>query len=301
VDRVASGSPCLRGSRARSNSPQAGERPLKPSGQRSSERADPAPPARHDSPSNAAGRPPSDGLSIRTAAAPGAVECPGLGYLVANIDPRPAPRVVRYPFAPREMLPRALFQLLIIVLMAPGVASGQGTPGTGSDHEVGAAVSVRAGATWIGGRSIPIAGISGTLRLSPQFELGGEGVLTLGTARVSPGDSADRSEIRMGYGGLLVRWRPAGGLPGVRWGGSFLLGSGAARIRSPLVDADIAARSYFFIEPSVHLLLLQDRIVRISLDGGYRVTFGPDALPGVSGEEFRAPVLSLGLQWIRDP
>lgn len=171
----------------------------------------------------------------------------------------------------------------------------------GSEGEVGAAVSLRAGATWLGSRLLPVAALSGTLRLSSRLEIGGEGVIGLDAIRLSPEDSPDRSELTSGYGGVLIRWRPAGDVPGVRLGGSILLGAGTARIRSPLAEATIVSENYFVLEPRVDVLVRQDRPVRFSASAGYRIATGADDLPGIRVSELRGPALSLAVQLVRDP
>jgi len=199
------------------------------------------------------------------------------------------------------MLRRISWILMLLALRPPGLQAQASSPGTGNDAEVGAALSARSGVTWIGSQGVPILALAGVVRLSQHLELGGEGVLLVRSVRVSPEGSPDASELRSGYGGLILRWKPAGNLPGARWGGSLLLGSGTARVRSRLVEADLASQNFLFLEPSVHLLLRQDRTVRLSADAGYRITFGADSLPGLGPGEFRAPMLSLTVQVVRDP
>jgi hypothetical protein len=162
-------------------------------------------------------------------------------------------------------------------------------------------MSVRAGVTWLGGHALPIASLAGTLRLSSRVELGGQGVFTIRPVRISPPDSPDRPELSTGYGGLLVRWKPAGSAPGLRWGGSLHVGAGTARIRSPLADAELASENFFFFEPAIHVLFRQDHTVRGSLDAGYRVTLGARAVPWLPGSKFRGPSVGVGLQIVRDP
>ncbi|MSR22101.1 MAG: hypothetical protein EXR92_00930, partial [Gemmatimonadetes bacterium] len=144
--------------------------------------------------------------------------------------------------------------------LLPGSALAQAGPGIGAEA-VGAALSARAGATWFGSHVLPVGSFAGTLRLSPFLELGAEGVFTLRPARISPPGSPDRTELSTGYGGLLLRWRPAGGVPGVRWGTSVQLGAGTVRIRSPLTAAELASENFYFLEPGLHLLFHQDRRV----------------------------------------
>ena len=131
--------------------------------------------------------------------------------------------------------------VLVLLLAGPGYAAGQTQPALGEDGEVGAAISVRSGVTWLSNQPLPIAAVTGTLRFSTRLEIGGEGIIGLGAIRLSPEGSPDRSELETGYGGVLVRWRPAGDVPGLRWAGGLLIGAGSARIQSPLADATIVS------------------------------------------------------------
>ena len=200
---------------------------------------------------------------------------------------------------PRSIAPSGAVLALLIV--GPAWLAGQSQPSLGEDGEVGATFSLRSGVTWVSDGALPIAAVSGTLRLSTTMELGGEAVLGLGAIRLSPKDAPDRSELDTGYGGLLVRWRPAGDLPGLRWGGGLLLGAGSARIRSPLATATIVSENYFLIEPRFNLLARQDRSIRFAAEAGYRITLGFDAQPGIRLTELRGPALSLAAQYVRDP
>ena len=191
--------------------------------------------------------------------------------------------------------------VLVLLLAGPGYAAGQTQPALGEDGEVGAAISVRSGVTWLSNQPLPIAAVTGTLRFSTRLEIGGEGVIGLGAIRLSPEGSPDRSELETGYGGVLVRWRPAGDVPGLRWAGGLLIGAGSAQIQSPLADATIVSENYFLIEPRFSLLVRQDHRLRFSAEGGYRMALGVDPLPGIRVTELRGPTLSLAAQYVRDP
>ena len=191
--------------------------------------------------------------------------------------------------------------VLAFLFLGPGTAAGQTQPALGQDGEVGAALSVRTGVTWLSNRPLPIVAVAGTLRLSTTFELGGEGVVGVGAVRLSPADSPDRSKMETGYGGILVRWRPAGDAPGLRWAGGLLLGAGRAQIESPLTSAPVVSENYFLIEPRFDLLLSQDRPLRVYAETGYRIALGADPLPGIRVTELRGPTLSLAAQYVLDP
>lgn len=201
-------------------------------------------------------------------------------------------------------MPRSLAVLMIlpaILARWPTCAEGQSGPGLGEENEVGFAVAARFGVSWFGSRALPVAAVAGTLRFSPALEVGGEGVIGLSAIRLSPEDSPVRSELTSGYGGILIRWRPSGDVPGVHWGGGILLGAGTARIRSPLAEGFIATENYLLLEPRVELLVRQDHALRFSAAAGYRITSGTEALPGIGATELRGFTLSAAIQLVRDP
>lgn len=194
-----------------------------------------------------------------------------------------------------------LLTSLLLLAVRPASVEAQAGPALGEEGEVGFAISARVGVDWLGSRALPVLGIAGTLRFSQTLEVGGEGVIGLGAIRLSPESSPDRSELTSGYGGVLIRWRPAGDVPGVHWGGGVLLGAGTARIRSPLTEGFIVTENYLVLEPRVELLVRQDRTLRFSAASGYRITSGADALPGIGVAELRGFTLTAAIQFVRDP
>ena len=191
--------------------------------------------------------------------------------------------------------------VLVPLLIAPTTVSGQVEPSLGDEGEVGAAVSLRAGVTWVSRRSLPIVGLGGTLRFSPSVELGGEAVLGIGAVRLPPEESPEGFEMENSYGGAILRWRPAGDMGGLRWGWGLLLGAGSARIRSRHSEGPLVSENYFLVEPRVDLLVRQDRSFRFMAEGGYRIPLDSDPLPGVQPSELRGPSFSVAVQYVRDP
>ena len=191
--------------------------------------------------------------------------------------------------------------VLLVLAATPIASAGQSEPGLGEAERVGAALTIRAGGSWMSNEPLPVAALAGTLRLSPTFELGGEGVISLQTAKLTPGESPNRSEIGTGYGGVLLRWRPAGDVPGIRWAGGLLLGAGAARIRSPLSGSPVITENYFLIEPRIQLGAAQDRSIRFHGEAGYRIALTADPPAGIRATELRGATVSLAIQYVRDP
>ncbi len=185
----------------------------------------------------------------------------------------------------------------------PGVLAAQTGPGLGSEARVGAALSVRTGATWVDGEATPLGALGGTLRLSSQMELGGEAVATLRPTRLESEERPEVSEISLGYAGLLLRWTAEEGASSLpfRWRTSLHLGAGRARVSSPVVDAEVTSENFFFTEPGIQLLFRQDRSVRLSLEAAYRLSTETERLPELGPEGTRGPSLSLALQLVHDP
>ncbi len=191
--------------------------------------------------------------------------------------------------------------ILLVLAVFPVVSAAQSEPGLGGEERVGAALTIRAGVSWLSSEPLPVAALAGTLRLSTTFELGGEGIIGLRRVRLTPGQSPNRSEIGTGYGGILLRWRPAGDVPGIRWAGGLLLGAGAARIRSPLSGAPVITENYLLIEPRVQLGVAQDRPIRFHGEAAYRIALTADPPAGIGATELRGATLSLAVQYVRDP
>jgi hypothetical protein len=191
--------------------------------------------------------------------------------------------------------------LLLFILHAPVCLGAQTLPGLGADAEVGAAIEVRAGATWVGQHTIPTLALGGLLRLSPHVEVGAEALISLRRARLHRDGSPGSEELAIGQAGAVLRWRPAGDLGGFRWAGSIALGAGNARIQSSMVNETLTSENFIVFEPRVHLLARQDSQVRLSLDGGYRMTAGAAPLPGLPATALRGPTLSATIQVVRDP
>lgn len=201
------------------------------------------------------------------------------------------------------MFPNVVIVVLsVIFALVPGPGAAQaGGPGLGNEAEVGASVSIQPGVTWLGGQVVPFVAMAATLRLSRRVELGGRGVLAVRSVRGPDVEAVEPRRVTTSYGGMLLRWRPAGDVPGVRWGSSLHMGAGTARIRPFLTGAEDASENFLFLEPGVQLLIRQAHNVRFSLDGSYRVTFGDRAISNMLDGHVRGPVLAASIQFVRDP
>ncbi len=201
-------------------------------------------------------------------------------------------------------MPRTLPALasLLLLTLCPATIHAQG-PGLGSENRVGAAVSLRAGATWVDGGPTPIGSLSATLRLSRQFEVGGEAAMTLRPTLLDSEESSDAPELSLGYGGLLLRWTSEEGTPSpsFRWRAGLLLGAGSARLESVVLDHEVASENFLFAEPEIALLLSQDRNIRLSIEGRYRLASATARLSELGPQGVRGASLTLGVQFVHDP
>lgn len=195
---------------------------------------------------------------------------------------------------------RAALLAIVLGLVAWDL-SAQTQPALGSDGEVGAVFSLRSGVSTAADRVVPLLGMGFGLRLSSSFQLGGEGLMGLRTIRVSAEDSPDRSELTLGYGGvsLIYRFASDPGITGLH--GGVLLGAGTARIRSSLADAEVGTDNFGIMEPFLEYRLRLRSPLGAAIGVGYRFTPGSDSLPGVPAGELSGPVLSIGLQLMRNP
>jgi len=182
-----------------------------------------------------------------------------------------------------------------------GPALAQGPPGIGPDADVTGALAIRTGMVRVGSGLLPELGFGGSLRLSPHVELGAEVVFSLRAVAIPSHNSAAPGSLQLSHTGATLRWRPAGDAPGVRWGGSILFGAGTARVRSPPSPPEVDHKNFLLLEPRVHILFLQDRRIRGSVDGGYRLSFGATTLPGIPATELRGPTASVSLQYVPRP
>ena len=170
-------------------------------------------------------------------------------------------------------------------------------PGLGADSWVGGILSVGAGTTMAAGAALGLVSARIQLQLSPSVRLGAEGITSIGGVRTSPDTSPDRSELRLGYGGLRAEVNPAGS----PWSGSLLLAAAVARVRSPLLQADLASRNFLLAEPGLQRSLGHMGPLRLRASASARLPFGSPSLPGVRSGDLLGATLGLNLEWIRAP
>lgn len=193
--------------------------------------------------------------------------------------------------------------MVLGAMLLPEATHAQSTvpAGLGSEAEVGAVFSVRATAFEVADHVVPMAGLGFGIRISPSVELAGEGAFALRAVPVSPRAPSDRSELSLGYGGLVVRYggRGDGGHSGIH--AHLLVGAGTSRLRSPLVDAELNTDNFHVLETGLDYRLSLGGVSALAVGAGYRFTSATTELPTVRSGPMRGPFASLSLLLLRAP
>ncbi len=157
------------------------------------------------------------------------------------------------------------------------------------------------GAGTLKGTLSPQVGGRAGVDLLPWLQAGGEGVVVLDAPRVSRDEAPDRSELRLGYGGVFVEM----GRPSLTardpWSAGVLLGAGTARIRSPTLGSELDSRNFFLVEPSLSRSFRSVGPLRTGARVAYRLPLNPRPLVGVQPRDLRGLSLRLTLSLERAP
>jgi hypothetical protein len=204
----------------------------------------------------------------------------------------------------RTLLPRLVLVLALfgswIAGACPGAAQTS-APALGPDGSVGARVGTWVGLGTVKGRIGPQAGGRVAIDLLPWLRAGGEGMVILDGPRVSPGDAPDDSELRLGYGGVLLevgRRRLEGADP---WSLGLLLGAGMARIRSPTLGSELDSQNFFLLEPSLARRIRLRGPVLVEGRMAYRLPLNAQPMVGVRPGDLRGGSVRLTLSLVRSP
>lgn len=200
--------------------------------------------------------------------------------------------------------PLRVVPFLLVALLVPGTALTQtpvASPGLGTEGRVGAVFTLRATAFEVADHVVPMAGLGFGIRLSSVVEVAGEGSFALRAVPVSPRAPSDRSELSLGYGGLVVRYggRADGGYSGVH--AHLLVGAGTSRLRSPLVDAELNTDNFQVLETGMDYRFALAGVSTLAVGAGYRFTSATTELPTVRSGPMRGPFASFSLLLLRAP
>lgn len=167
-----------------------------------------------------------------------------------------------------------------------------------SDATTGATVepwaASRLAITDLSGRRRALAGVRGGLALGRRFLIGGEGTALLSTVPVDDRGTASGFDLDVGYGGVVLGFRPN---PARAWSLStgVLLGAGHATVRDPAAGSEVGADNFVIAVPELSLSWRPLTWIGVSAGGGYRLVGGVNDLPGVASGELGGPSLTLEL------
>jgi hypothetical protein len=191
---------------------------------------------------------------------------------------------------------------LVLFWAWPGIVLGQPTPppsvpALGSDGRAGASVAAGAGVTGLRGREVGFGLADAHLQLTPRIRLGMQGVRLSREVLASSVESQNQSRVRLSYGG--VRADVDTGQSQIHAG--ILIAGATARLRSSLVDQEVAVRNFLLVEPQVRRALAHHSRFSLEAQAGYRIPLGAPSLPGVTTADLRGPTLSLTARVHRAP
>jgi hypothetical protein len=191
---------------------------------------------------------------------------------------------------------RLFFITLILLGLLPNQLSAQVArslvaSSLGSNDSVGASAAFGIGVTRFNERGVPTLSAEAQLQLTPRVRFGVQGVRLTEGVRTSPADSPDQSEAHLAYAG--IRGEVESGWQDMR--AALLLAGATTRLKSPLLDREVATRNFLLVELQARRTLIQFRGLSGDVQLGYRIPLGAPSLPGVQLNDLRGPVLSITL------
>jgi hypothetical protein len=133
------------------------------------------------------------------------------------------------------------------------------------------------------------------LVLGDRLLLGGGGLALLQAVQLPGTVAATGFDLRMGYGGVVLRlWEPVDERFTAEAG--VLLGAGNGEIRDRLTGRELGSDNFLTAEPEAALSLSLPRGLRLGLALGYRAVWGLDDLPRVSRGDLQAATWTLFLR-----
>lgn len=193
------------------------------------------------------------------------------------------------------------FTSLLLIGLWPAAAAAQSGPSLGADGTVGASAGVTAGLGTVKGSVVPVARGGAGVDLLPWLRIGGEGAIPLQAVRVSGTDATDRTELRIGYGGVRLDLRRRAEGMEDRWRVGLLLAAGTARVRSGFFGTDLATENFFAVEPVIHRTLGARGPFSLGGSLAYRFPFGVGGLPGVQRRDLGGATVGFTVEVARPP
>lgn len=179
---------------------------------------------------------------------------------------------------------------LLLILALPGSARAQaGPPPSTTDGVRSAAAFTVTGGKLAGTTGAHIGGWGG-LVFGDRFLLGGGGFAITKNVEL-PG----LDDLRMGYGGIVVRYWGTVSRE-LTWGVGALLGAGNARIRNRVVGTELGSDNFVLAEPSLSLAHPLIRSLHLEVALGYRKAWGVEDLPTLSADDLTSLTGSISLR-----
>jgi hypothetical protein len=130
------------------------------------------------------------------------------------------------------------------------------------------------------------------LAFRDRFAIGGFGLGMPGVVELE--GAGLRQELRFGYGGLMLDFRPPDEGK-ILVGGRLLLGAGNAQVRAQPIGNQLGSDNFIVLEPQAIAELPRHSLVRLTITGGYRLVYGVQDLPGIERNDLRDWTVSLSV------
>lgn len=148
-----------------------------------------------------------------------------------------------------------------------------------------------------------LIGARGAYLINHSFSIGLGGYGLVNNIKANP--PADTTNIRMGYGGLILGYSPNPGKL-VHLSFNTLIGGGGVALGTDFdhdedIDEDewrhhVKGQAFFVIEPELNMILNVTRFLRIGMGGSYRYVKGL-SMDGVKDADLSGPAISFSLKF----
>jgi len=185
--------------------------------------------------------------------------------------------------------------LLASLLVLPGPLPAQSAPEEPAPDRVEAAAAALLRTGEIAGIRGPLLGGWVGIVFGDRFVLGGGGTTLLEDVDLPGLEGSTGFDLRMGYGGVILKYRSPLS-PRLTGEGGFLLGAGHAEVRDRLAGIEVGAENFLTLEPEVILYLDLFRGTSVGVGLGYRFAWGVEDLPRATAQDLRSALGSLSLR-----
>ncbi len=185
--------------------------------------------------------------------------------------------------------------LLFLLLALPGPLKAQAEPPPSQELRARSVASLLLKTSQIAGKGRSHLGGWVGLALGPRLALGGGGVTTLEAVELPGSGAGTGFNLRMGYGGLVIRaWWPLRGRLSAESG--LLLGAGHAEVKDRLTAREVGSDNFVVAEPEGALTLSPLPWLHLGAGAGYRLIWGVQDLPSVEEGDLRSMTATVFLR-----